>query len=98
MVGFVSISRRVSPGRLSEYAWEKPIQWTRYLVKTKDIQLSMRRCPPESGASFFSESTSLNGPIPRSSYAGACIQFATYLDALVVLFGATDGLGLSCGS
>ena len=37
----------------------------------------MRRCPPESDAAFFSDSPSLNGPAPGSSYAGAFLQFAT---------------------
>ena len=73
----VAISRRVSPGRLTEYAWDRPIQWARYLVNTKDIRLTMRQCPPESDAAFFSNSSSLNGPVPGSSYAGACMQFAT---------------------
>ena len=44
---------------------------------TKDIQLTMRRCPPETGASFFSDPSSLNGPVPGSSYAGTYMQFAT---------------------
>ena len=39
MLRFVASSRRVSPGRLAEYA---PIQWARCLVNTKDIQLTMR--------------------------------------------------------
>ena len=69
MLGFVAISRRVSPGRLTEYAWGRLIQWARYLVK--NTQLAMRRCPPESGASFVSGSPSLNGPVPGSSNAGA---------------------------
>ena len=46
MLGFVAISRRVSPGRLTECTWDRPIQGARYLVNTKDIQLTMRRSPP----------------------------------------------------
>ena len=37
----------------------------------------MRQYLPESDAAFFSSSSSLNGPIPGSSYASACMQFAT---------------------
>ena len=29
MLGFVEVSHRVSPGRLTEYAWDRPIQWAR---------------------------------------------------------------------
>mmetsp|Transcript_4068 Transcript_4068/g.9683 ORF Transcript_4068/g.9683 Transcript_4068/m.9683 type:complete len:381 (-) Transcript_4068:53-1195(-) len=76
MLGFVAIPRRVSPGRLTEYAWGRLIQWARYLVNTKELQLTMRRCPPESDAAFLSDSSSLNGPVPGSSCGGACMQFA----------------------
>mmetsp|Transcript_4066 Transcript_4066/g.9678 ORF Transcript_4066/g.9678 Transcript_4066/m.9678 type:complete len:95 (-) Transcript_4066:152-436(-) len=67
MLGFVTISRRVSPGRLTEYAWDRLIQWARYLANTKDTQLAVCRCPPESYAAFFSDPSSLNGPVPGSS-------------------------------
>ena len=77
MLDFVAISRRVSPGRLTEYAWGRPIQWARHLVKTKDLQLAMRKCPLRTGAAFFSGPSSLNGPVPGSSYGGACMQLAT---------------------
>ena len=77
MLWFVAISRRVSPGRLTEYAWDRFIRWGRCLVNTKGIQHTTRRCPPESVAAVFSYSSSLNGPVPGSSYAGACMQFAT---------------------
>ena len=46
-------------------------------VNTKNIKLTMRRSPLETGASFFSDPFSLNGPVPGSSYAGVCMQFAT---------------------
>ena len=88
VLGFVAISLRVSPGRLTEYAWDRPVQWARYLVNTQEIQFAMRRCPPEMGASFFSDSSSLNGPVPGSSYAGACMQFATGDPAESVMSGA----------
>ena len=39
MLGLVVVSRRVSPGRLTKYAWDRLIQWARYLVNTKDIHL-----------------------------------------------------------
>ena len=77
MLGFVAISRRVSPGRLTECAWGRLVQWARYLVNTKDIQFTIRQCPPGAGAAFFSDSTSLNSPVPGNSYGGACMQFAT---------------------
>ena len=37
----------------------------------------MRQCPLRAGAAFFSDPFSLNGPVPGSSYGGACMQFAT---------------------
>ena len=37
----------------------------------------MRKCPLGTGAAFFLDSSSLNGPVPGSSYGGACMQFAT---------------------
>ena len=37
----------------------------------------MHRCPPGTGASFFSDPPSLKGLVPGGSYAGACMQFAT---------------------
>ena len=42
MLAIVAISRRVSPGRLPEYAWDRLIQWATYPAKTRDIQLTMR--------------------------------------------------------
>ena len=77
MLGFVAVSRRVSPGRLTECAWDRLIQWARYLVNTKDLQLKMRKCPAGTNAAFFSDSSSLNGTAPGSSFGGACMQFAT---------------------
>ena len=77
MMDFVAISRRVSPGRLTEYAWDRLIQWARYLVNTKGPQLTMRKCLSRTNAGFFSDSSSLNGPVPGSSYDGACMQLAT---------------------
>ena len=71
MMGYVAISRRLSPGQLTEYAWDKLIQWARFLVNTKDLQLTMRKCPSRTNATFFTGSTSLNGPVPGSSYDGA---------------------------
>ena len=77
MSGFVAVSRRVSPGKLTEYAWDRPIQWARYLINTKDLQLARRKCPTGTNTAFFSDSPSLNGPVPGSSYGGACMQFKT---------------------
>ena len=77
VLGFVATLRRVSPGRLTEYAWDRPIQWARYLVSTKEIHLTMRQCPPEADATFFSDSSSLTGPVPGSSYGGACMLLVT---------------------
>ena len=51
--------------------------WARYLVNTKDLQHTMRKCPARTNAAFFSDSSSLNGPVPGSSNGGACMQFAT---------------------
>ena len=45
-LGFVASSRRVSPGSLTEYAWDRLIQWARYLVNTKGVKHTMRRYPP----------------------------------------------------
>ena len=67
MLRFVAISWRVGPGRLTEHVRDKPVQWARYLVNTIDIQLTMRRCPPEADAAFFSDSYSLNRPVPGNS-------------------------------
>ena len=73
MPGFVAVSRRVSSGRLTQYAWGRLVQWTRYLVNTKELLLTMRKCPAETGAAFFSDSSLLNGLAPGSSYGGrAC--------------------------
>ena len=73
MLGFATISPFVSPGRQTDYAWQMLIRWERY----QDLQLTMRKCPLRAGAGFFSDSSSLNGPVPGSSYDGACIQFST---------------------
>jgi len=75
MLGFVAISRRVGPGRLTKYAWSRLVQWARYLVGTKGLLLTMRRCPAGTDAAFFSDSSSLNGPVPGTSYGGACMQY-----------------------
>ena len=77
VLGFVAISRRVSPGRLTEYAWDTLIQWAMYRANNKNIQLATRQCPPRTGAAFFSDFYSLNGPVLGISYDGACLQFAT---------------------
>ena len=98
--GFVAISRPVSLRRLTEYAWGRLIQWARYLVNTRSIQLAMRQCPPEADAAFFSDSFFLNGPVPGSSYAGACMQFATGDPAVsgAVMSGVPPKLGGSSGA
>ena len=77
MLGFVAISRKVGPGRLTKYAWNRLVQWARYLVGTKGLLLTMRRCPAGTDAAFFSDSSSLNGPVPGSSYGGACMQYVS---------------------
>ena len=64
MLGFVAISRCLSPGRLAKCAWGKLIQRERCLVNTKDTQLKMRQCPPRAGAAFFSDFYTLNDPVP----------------------------------
>ena len=71
MLGFVAISRRVSPGGPTGYAWDRPIQWAGYLVDTKDIQIALHEWPPGTNAPFYSDYTTLNGPVPGGSYAGA---------------------------
>ena len=71
MRAFVAISRRVSPGRFTEYAWGRLIQWETYLVKTRDAHLAMREAAVGTDAACFPDSSALNGPIPGSSYAGA---------------------------
>ena len=76
MLGFVAASRRVSSGRLTQYAWGRLVQWARYLVNTKELVITMRKCPAKADAAFFSDSSLLNGPAPGSSYGGACMQFA----------------------
>ena len=76
VLAFVVISRREIPGRFTEHAWNRLIQWATYLVKTSDVHLAMREATAGTGAACFSESPALNGPIPGSSYAGACIQFS----------------------
>ena len=49
MLAFVAIARRVSPGRLTEYAWDRLVQWGTYLVKTRDVHLTMRKVPAGTG-------------------------------------------------
>ena len=71
------LCRERGPGRLTECAWGRLIQLARYLVNTKDLQLTMRKCPPRAGAAFFSDTSSLSGLVSESSYGGACMQFAT---------------------
>ena len=72
MLGFVAVSMRVIPGRLTECALERLVQWAGYLANNKVIQLTMRRCRRESGSLLFSGSSSLNGPVLGSSFAGTC--------------------------
>jgi len=67
----------VSAGRLTECAWDRPIQCARYLVNIKNTQLAMRQCPLGADAAFFSGSPTPKCPVPGSSYAGACMRFAT---------------------
>ena len=73
----IGLCRERGPWRLTEYAWGRLIQLARYLVNTKDLQLTMCKCPPRAGAAFFSDSSSLSGLVSESSYGGACMQFAT---------------------
>jgi len=77
MLAFVAIARRVSPGRLTEYAWDRLVQWGSYLVKTRDVHLTMRKVPAGTEAACYSDSSALNGPVPGSSYGGACLQYST---------------------
>ena len=37
----------------------------------------MRKCPSRTNAALCSDSSSLNGPVPGSSYGEVCMQFAT---------------------
>ena len=76
MLAFVATARRVSPGRLTENAWGRLIQWATYLVKMRDVHLTIRTAAAGAGVAFFSDSSALNGPVAGSSYAGACIQFS----------------------
>jgi len=87
MLAFVELSRRVSPGRFTEYARGRPIQWATYLVRMKYVHLAMREAAVReaavreaaagTNAPCFSGSSALNGPVPVSSYAGTCIQVMT---------------------
>ena len=77
MLVFVAIARRVSPGRLTEYALDRLVQWGTYLAKTRDVHLAMRKTAAGTGAACFSDSSALNGPVPGSSYAGAYLQYST---------------------
>ena len=77
VLAFVAISRRVSPGRLAEYAWGRLIQWATYLAKTRDVYLAMHEAAAGTDAACFSDSPALNGPVPGCSCAGASIQFST---------------------
>ena len=58
----------MSPGSFTEYAWGRLIQWM--------TTLAMREAAAGTDAACFSDSSALNGPIPESSYAGACIKFS----------------------
>ena len=73
MLAFVAIARRVSPVRFTEYAWDRLVQWGTYLVKTRGVHLAMRRTAAGEGAACFTDSLALNGLVPGSSYAGACM-------------------------
>ena len=77
MLTFVAIARRVSPGRLTEYAWDRLVQWGTYLVRTRDVHLAMRKAAAGTGAACYSDSSALNGPVPGRSYGGACLQYST---------------------
>ena len=50
MLAFVAIARRVSPGRFTECAWDRLVQWGAYLAKTKDAHLTMRKAAAGTGA------------------------------------------------
>ena len=73
MLAFFAIARRVSPGRLTKYAWDRLIPWAINLVKTRNVHLSMWKAAAGTSAACFSDSPALNGPAPGSSYAWACI-------------------------
>ena len=86
MMGFLAISRRVSPGRLTGCAWERLIQLRSYLANAKELQLTIRKCPLRTGAALFSDASSLDVPFPGSNYGGACMQFATGNPAVAETF------------
>ena len=46
-------------------------------MKTRNAHLTMRRAAAGTGAACFSVSSALNGPVPGSSYGGACLQDST---------------------
>ena len=46
-------------------------------MKTRDVHLAMRKAAAETGAACYSDSPALNGPVPGSSYGGACLQYLT---------------------
>ena len=77
MLGYAALTRRTTPRRLAQYARARIVQWAIYLVKTKNPKLTIRRAPPGAQAAFFSDTSTLNGPSPGSSYGGACQQFST---------------------
>jgi len=46
-------------------------------VRTRDVHLSMRKAAVGTGAACYSDSPEINGPVPGSSYGGACLRYLT---------------------
>ena len=51
MLAFAALSQHVRPGRLTEYAWARPLEWARYLVHTSDIKLAVHKAVTSMGPS-----------------------------------------------
>ena len=34
LLGYVALTRRITPGQLTQYEWDRVVQWATYLVKT----------------------------------------------------------------
>ena len=47
------------------------------------MHLTMRKAAAGAGAACFSDSPALSGPVPGSSYAGACLQYPELIMATV---------------
>ena len=79
MPGFAALSQRVRPGRLTEFVWDRLIQWARYLVLLSGLLLTLPavvsvgpapRAPLPEPALFFNRR---GAPARAASAAGGMI-------------------------